>query len=249
MKDWKQAVQIWEGLANFRQLRRDIARLGIEHIDQDLINKLYIGEEFLVDYLPTKQIIDKLEQKSEKAISRELSEELSSHKTKLENIEEDLVLRKSTENYNYEYVFKEEKHQIKGFVKISSKQNPKHVALLTWEEDSNDPILYIAELEEQSLRLQINFGGKAGLALIQESNSAYYWTHGLKCNYPDILEADHGSASMDKVSNKIELEEASLAAIEAAQKASTIASNNKTLFENNLKLMALYKDDLEKLLV
>lgn len=249
MENWAQVTHIWEGLENFRQLRRDIFHFGLPQLNQAALDQFFPSYNFTIGASSKSHLLNLINQTLEGADFEDpsIKEGLLAEKEELEKVQEELVLKRSLMHFNYEFVFKESNNALSGFIKIFNKSNRKHVGLMNWQ-DGNDPMLYLFELENNHLRMHINFG-KEGLAIIeQDSDLSYRWTHCLQEGYLDILHAETGSITMSKMTKNIKLEQGNLATVEAAKYAKQIQKNGKTALENNIELLKLYKPELEKIL-
>lgn len=244
---WKNKIQIWQGLENFREVLKTLFINGIRDIDQKTLDKMFSSYNFQIDIKTKKEILRSIEDNIEHSSDTVTKQELKEEKDVLEHVKEDLILLKSTDEFNYQYVLREANlaHNLQGFVKIYHKEDSGHVALLSWE-DSIEPVLYLTEKEGDQFRLHINYG-KAGFAIVEESPNTYIWTHADANDYLDLVNAEHGSAEMSKKTEELALIEGNMAAVEALNKASLVAPNGNNLLQNNISLLELYKADLEKL--
>lgn len=247
MENWTQVTNIWEGLENFRQFRRDIFRIGVKQINPESLDKLFAGYDFK---LSSKHgMLDMINVTLEKAQfeDEKTKQDLLAQKLELEKIYEDLSLYRIMKSFEYEFIFKEEGNDIKGFVKIFHKTNPNHVGLLQWD-DKDDPILYLYEVEDGHMRLHVNYGAE-GLSIIEKATDlSYRWTHCLQEGYLEVIHAECGSAIMSRMTKNIKLEHSNLSAIEAAKRASSVQANGKTLLENNIELLQNHEPQLKKLI-
>ena len=172
--------------------------------------------------------------------------DLINTKEELQSVEEDLILKRSMEHFNYEFVFKEDTH-LKGFVKIAHKSEARHVGILEWQ-DSSDPVLYLAEYDKGHMKLHINYG-EEGLAIIEKAGElSWRWSHCLPEGYLDLVHEEVGSILMSKMTKQIKLEKGNLATVEAAKRATAVQKNGKTLLENNISLMKIYEAQLKQLI-
>ena len=73
------------------------------------------------------------------------------------------------------------------------------------------------------------------------------WTQIDAYEYSDMVNAETGSISMNKSDGTVNLEDGNLAAAQALSKAETKNPEGVSIFANNVKLMQMYKDDLQKL--
>ncbi len=249
MENWSKATHIWEGLENFRQLRRDIFHLGVSQITQASVNQFLPSYNFTVSMSSKNKLANLIEQTLNSATfdDPEVQADLVKQRQELGKIEEDLILIRSMDHYDYEFVFKEDKQSLHGFVKILHRTNRNHVALMNWQ-DTNNPILFLYEIEDGHLRLHVNYG-EDGLAIIEQpSELKYKWTHCLQEGFLSVAHAECGSVLMSKMTKHIQLEQGNLAAVEASRRAQEKQPNGKTLLENNIQLLNLHKPELEKLI-
>ena len=73
------------------------------------------------------------------------------------------------------------------------------------------------------------------------------WTQIDAYEYSSMINAETGSISMNKATGLVMLEDANLTAAKALSKAETTNPEGVSIFANNVKLMQMYKDDLQKL--
>lgn len=248
MEDWSQVTHIWEGLGNFRQLRRDIFRIGLNQIDQKALDSLFTGYNFTISFGAKHKLVSLLEKTLEdgKFTNPDLEHDIKIQIADLEKVHEELVLERNMDHFHYEFVFKEESNSLKGFVKIVNKTNPKHVGLMEWS-DSNNSVLYLAEVEDNHYKLNISYGDGSLAIIEQPSDLSYKWTHCLEEGFKDLTHAEHGSISMSKMTKNVKLEDANLASSEANRRSTEQQPNGKSLIENNITLLDLYKPELDKL--
>ncbi len=247
--DFYRIVKIWQGFDGFRQILSGVRRIGAGKIEQSTINTFFPGQGLSVRYIPRRELYDSIVKQLESPDLHDLMrKELEGHKSLLMEVKDDLILERVTEDFDYEFIFKgaeAAEHTIKGFAKAKSKINPYHAALLSWE-DAEDPIFFLAELEIKQLRFHIDYGS-AGLAIIEELPDAFRWTHAAKSTYAALSAEEFGSVMMSKADGKFSLEQGNLAAAQALSRAKAVGRNGKTLLENNVDLMKMYKADLERL--
>lgn len=249
MENWSTVTHIWEGLENFRQLRRDIFRIGIKQVNQSVLDQFFTSYKFRIGFSAKNKMVDMITQTLDNASFKDpvLKANLEAQRDELQKVQEDLILSRTMPHYNYEYVFHEENNNLRGFVKIFNKMDYKHVGYLDWK-DLNDLTLCLVELDNDHLRMHINYG-EEGLAIVDEpSDLTMRWTHCLQEGYLDIIHAEYGSIVMSRMTKNVKLEHGNLAAVEAAKLAQLKQANDKTLIENNIDLMKMYKPELEILL-
>ena len=256
MEKIQERISIWQGLENFRQILLDLLTHDISKINQVSLDKIFNGYGF--------KILDNKRDKLIKAIgnklkeiepSSELYQQLNQELENLKSIDNEIVLQRETKDFSYEYIFRAPKGTIinlNGFVKIINKFNPNHKALLSWQGNKRNPILFLAELlpkneQENYIFFHINLGGEDGLAVIADAGVNYRWTQSLKHEYSDLMTAEFGSVLMNKLTKEITLEDANMTAAAALGKAQSETNKGISLFENNVTLMEIYKTDLESL--
>ncbi len=247
--DFYRIVKIWQGFDGFRQILGGVRKIGADKIEQSTINTFFPGQGLSVRYIPRKELYDSIIKQLESPDLHDLMRaELEGHKRLLMEVKDDLILERSTEEFDYEFIFKGAEpsdYACKGFAKAKSKVNPYHAALLSWE-DASEPIFFLAELEIKQLRFHIDYGS-AGFALIEELAEGFRWTHSAKSNYAALSREEFGSVMMSRADGKFALEQGNLAAAQALNRAKAVGRNGKTLLENNVDLMKMYKADLERL--
>ncbi len=247
--DFHRIIKIWKGFDGFRQILSSVHKIGCSKIEQSSINTFLPGSGLSVRYIPRKELYESIVKQMESPDLHDLMRaELEGHLKLLAEVKDDLILEKSTEDFDYEFIFKGSEpalNTIKGFAKAKSKHSPYHAALLSWE-DASDPIFFLAELENKTLRFHIDYGAM-GFALIEELPDAYRWTHSASSLYKELEKAEFGSVLMTKADCKFALEQGNLAAAQGLARAKALGKNGKTLLENNVELMKMYKPDLEKL--
>lgn len=256
MSNIQERISIWQGLENFRQVLLDLLAHDLGKMNQAGLDKLFSGYGFtLVDNNRDKLIEAITAKLGEIDPKSELHQALAQELENIKSIDEEIVLKRQTNDFNYEYIFRAPKGTIinlSGFVKILSKTTPGHKALLSWQANKRDPILFLAELvpineQENQIFFHINLGGEDGLAVIEDAGDVYRWTQSLKHEYTDLMNAEFGSVVMNKETKEITLEDANMTAAAALGKAQNETSKGISLFENNVTLMQVYKQDLESL--
>jgi len=247
--DFYRITKIWQGFQGFRQILTSVTKIGAAKIEQSTIETFLPGQGLSVRYIPRKELYESIIKQLEAPDLHDLMrKELEGHKQLLMEVKDDLILERSSEEFDYEFIFKgaeATQHLVKGFAKAKSKLKPYHAALLSWE-DAADPIFFLAELDAKVLRFHIDYGSM-GFALIEELADAYRWTHSASSKYEDLQSAEFGSVLMTKADGKFSLEQGNLAAAQALSRAKAVGRNGKTLMENNIELVKMYKPDLEKL--
>ncbi len=253
---WHKRTKIWEGLENFRRILTELVAYDVNKINQASLDKLFTGYDFKYLTGRKNQLLDKLnEELSKHEYGSDIYADLEKQKTLLENMDEELVIARESDEFNYEYILKSKETMINlmGFVKINSKLNSKHRALLSWQQNTRDPILFLAEMlpipntAEEKIYFHINLGNKGGLVIIEENDHGYRWTQCLQSEFSDLVNAEFGSIFMDKTNKQIKLEDSNLSAATALSKAQTKADNGSTILENNIALMKMYEKDLREL--
>lgn len=253
----QERIQIWEGLENFRQILLDILSHGVKNINQNTLNKLFSSYDLVLqdsrrDILigQIKGQINQMEEGSEERVL------LESQLNELMSLDEELIIHKQTKLFNYEYILKEKNNlkNLAGFVKIMSIDNPRHRALLSWQQQSREPVIFLAELVpdlekpgEEKIYFHISLSKEDGTAVIFEEKDKFMWTQINAHEYSDMNTAETGSISMNKASGMVMLEDGNLAAAQALSKAETTNPEGVSIFANNVKLMQMYKEDLQKL--
>lgn len=257
-QSWQARIKIWEGLENFREVLLGIMAHDLSRLNQASLDKLFDGYGFKMQINRKKFILEEIDKQISKTlIGSELHQNLITQKKQLEDLDEEIVIKKETDTFEYEYILKNKYKMVNlfGFVKITHKKNKKHRALLSWQQDRRDPILFLAELvpnnngnpDDEKIYFHINLGGTDGLAVIEELSDGYRWTHCLKHNYPDLISAEFGSVFMDKKTKNIRLEDGNLAAATALSKAQSTNEEGISVLENNIALLNMYKKDLQAL--
>lgn len=255
---WQQRAKIWEGLENFRRVLTELIAYDVNKINQASLDKLFTGYDF--KYLTGKkaQFLQKLEEEiAKQEYGSDVYADLIKQKDQLETMDEELVITKETDEFIYEYVLKSKETMINlmGFVKITNKMNSRYRGLLSWQQDTRDPILFLAEMipdasgnpNNEKMYFHINLGTQGGMAIVEENNKGYRWTQCLQSEYSDLMGAEFGSVFMDKETKQIQLEDSNIAAATALSKAQTKTDNGSTILENNIALMRMYEQDLKNL--
>ncbi len=247
--DFYRIIKIWQGFEGFREILAAVHRIGTTKIEPSTVATFLPGYGLTVRYIPRKELYESIVKQLESPDLHDLMrKELEGHKSLLMEVKDDLILERSTEEFDYEFIFKgaePTENTVKGFAKAKSKILPYHAALLSWE-DATDPIFFLAELDAKILRFHIDYGPQ-GFALIEELPDSYRWTHAVKSGYKNMKDAEFGSVLMSKADGKFVLEQGNLAAAQALSRAKAIGRNGKSLMENNIELVKMYRGDLEKL--
>ena len=253
----EERISVWEGLDNFRQILLDLLSHGVKNVNQNTLNKLFSGyglvlqdsrRDLLIQQIETQ--INQLEDGSEeKAL-------LTAQMEELKGLDEELIISRQTKKFHYEYILKEKNNlkNLAGFVKIMSIDNPRHRALLSWQQQSRSPVIFLAELVpdlndpgKEKIYFHISLSKEDGTAIIFEERDKYMWTQINAHEYSDMKNAETGSISMNKSDGMVNLEDGNLAAAQALSKAETKNPEGVSIFANNVKLMQMYKEDLQKL--
>jgi hypothetical protein len=253
----EERISIWEGLDNFRQILLDLLSHGVKNVNQNTLNKLFSGYGLVLQDsrrdLLIEQIQNQIKQLEDGTEEKNL---LIAQMEELKGLDEELIIARQTKYFNYEYILKEKNNlkNLAGFVKIMSIDNPRHRALLSWQQQSRTPVIFLAELvpdkenpQEEKIYFHISLSKDDGTAIIYEQKDKYIWTQIDAFEYSDMKNAETGSISMDKASGTINLEDGNLAAAQALSKAETKNPEGVSIFANNVKLMQMYKEDLQKL--
>jgi len=250
-RSWHDLISVWQGLSKVRFLLSSINATGLKKIDQVYLDRSFPEQKFQLIMSHKDQLISALKNHDSSAsvnIDDSLKLELEEAKRWLEEMGDEITLDKFTDNFYYQYILKDEpsnKEFITGFVKIENLKDPTHKGLLSWQ-DAQNPILFLAEIKDGMMFFHVNYG-KEGIAIIQELDASYKWTHALKHEYLDLLNTPYGSVIMTEGSDQYLLLDGNLAGAKALSHAKTLGKNGKTLFENNVMLMNLYKRDLNNL--
>jgi hypothetical protein len=249
-RTWHDLISIWQGLNKIRFALSSIHATGLQKIDQAYLDRSFPEHKFRLIISHKDQLISALknhDSNSTLQLDESLRLELEEAKRWLEEMGDEITLDKTTDNFHYQYILKDEpsKDFLTGFIKIESLSDPSHKGLLSWQ-DANSPILFLAEIKAGMMFFHVNYGNE-GLAIIQEQSGSYKWTHALKQEYLDLVNAPFGSVMMSEGTDQYLLLDGNLAGAKALSHAKTLGKNGKTLFENNIMLMNLYKRDLHNL--
>ena len=251
----KDRIKIWEGLDNFRQILLDLLSHGVNNISQASLDRLYSGYNLVLLDSRKDLLINQLQEqiKNFDDASQE-KEMLQAQLQELEELDDELIIQKQTNAFNYEYILKEKNNykNLAGFVKIISIDNPQHRALVSWQQQSRDPVIFLAELVPQldgteKIYFHISLSKEDGMVVIYEEPQKFMWTQITAHEYSDMINAESGSISMDKETGEINLEDGNLASAMALTKAQTTNDEGINVFTNNVKLMQMYQEDLQKL--
>lgn len=250
--DFKERIKIWQGLENFRAVLLGLLVHDLSKINQTSLDKLFPGYEFKLEPSRKTQLIKAL-QDQQKVLDpdSEVYIGINNELEKLYTLDEELIIKRNTEDYRYEYVFKavNKAANLKGFVKIINKHNPFHKGLVSWQAEKRNPMIFLIEMMPQKDKIffHINLGKPDGLAVIAEEPDSYTWTHSMEVEYPELTAAEYGSISMDKNTKEIKLLDGNIPAAMALSKAQSLTDTGITIFENNVTLMNMYKKDLRDL--
>ncbi len=250
-RTWHDLISVWQGLNKLRFILSSVHTTGLQKIDQAYLDRAFTEHKFKLTISHKDQLMAALkthDASSSFKIDDSLRLELEEAKRWLEEMGDEITLDKQTDNFHYQYILKDEpnKNFLTGFIKIESLSDPSHKGLLSWQ-DAPNPILFLAEIKSGMMFFHVNYGNE-GLAIIQELGGSYKWTHALKHEYLDLLNTPFGSVMMnDASSDQYLLLDGNLAGAKALSHAKTLGKNGKTLFENNIMLMNLYKKDLHNL--
>jgi hypothetical protein len=257
-QNWQERIKIWEGLENFREVLLGLIAHNLGKINQASLDKLFSGYGFKMQINRKEFLLNEIDKQISKiSPALDLYQSLLAQKKQLEELDQEIIIKRETNEFVYEYILKNKETMVNlfGFVKIMSKNNKQHRALLSWQHNKRDPILFLAELvphisgnpDLEKIYFHINLGGSDGFAVLEELDQGYRWTHCLKHDYPDLVNAEFGSVIMDKNTKNIRLEDGNLAAATALSKAQNKNEQGITVLENNIALMAMYKKDLQAL--
>ncbi len=243
-------IEVWRGLETWRSVMLELLACDISKINQASLDLLFPLEGLKMEPNKKRDLIIELEkQKKSLDPSSDLYLSLEAELQNLRDLQEELCVSKVNGDFIYKFVLKAEIKQINlsGFAKILNSRQPQYRALLSWQNKSRTPILFLAEQPElNQCRFHINFPD-AGMAIIWEDANSYIWTHVMKSNYSEMKAEDFGSIGIDKTNQKITLRDSNIAAATALSKAQTRSETGETLFENNIKLMLSYKQELANL--
>jgi hypothetical protein len=253
---WEERIKIWEGLANFRYILLELLSNDIGKLSQASLDALFPGFNLKLQMNRKQFLLDELDKKLRILIpGSDDFLEIKNQRQQLKLLDDEIILKKDTKDFNYEFVLKARNKMVNlfGFGKITNKKNKKHRALLSWQSDKRNPILFLAELcpeehlDQEKIYFHINLGNPDGLAIIEELEDCYRWTHCLESEYPELAQAEYGAVSMDKVTKYIKLEDGNIPAAMALTKAEKLNEQGITVLENNIMLMQMYKSDLQAL--
>jgi hypothetical protein len=255
---WQERIKLWEGLANFKNVLIELLSNDINKLSQASLDMLFPGYEFKMQINRKRFLLEEIDKQLKNLIpGSDLYLEIQNQKNQVELLDDEIIIRKETQDFKYEYVLKNRNKMVNlfGFVKIINKKNKKHRALLSWQSDRRDPILFLAELvpdnsldpTKEKIYFHINLGQNDGLAVIEETEDGYRWTHSLESEYAELINAEFGSVIMDKQTKYIKLEDGNIPAAMALTKAEKINTDGVTVLENNIALMQMYKTDLQNL--
>ncbi len=256
--DLRARIQIWEGLDNFRQVLLDLLTYDIGKINQTSLDRIFSGYGFQLKESRRNELIKAITEKQRSLDpNSELSQSLALELEKLKDLDKEIIISRETNDFNYDFVFKASSGpmvNLNGFVKIINKKNARNRALLSWQSDKRDPILFLAELapdpndtKQEQIFFHINLGASDGMAILYEEPDSYRWTQCLKYDYPDFINAEFGTIAMSKTNREISLVDGNIAAAVALSKAQEKTHQGITLFENNVALMQVYQKDLQGL--
>lgn len=249
-RSWNDLISVWQGLNKLRFVLSSIHSTGLQKISQDYLTRSFPGHNFQLIMSHKDQLIAALKEHDQKQtlqLDENIKLEIEEAKKWLEEMGDEITMNKLNDSFQYQFVLKDEpqKDFITGFVKIESLSDPTHKALLSWQDDSN-PILFLAEIKSGMMFFHVNYGAE-GLAIISELDGGYKWTHAMKQEYLDLISTPFGSVKMEPDSDQYQLLDGNLAGAKALSHAKSVGKNGKTLFENNVMLMNLYKKDLHNL--
>ena len=249
-RSWNDLISLWQGLNKLRFILSSIQNTGLVKIDQTFLDRSFPGHNFQLLMRQKDQLIAALKEHDEKKtlqLDENIRLEIEEAKKWLSEMGDEITLNKITESFQYQYILKDEpqKEFLTGFIKIESLADPTHKALLSWQ-DSQNPILFLAEIKSGLMYFHVNYGNE-GLAIISELDGGYKWTHAMKHEYLDLISTPYGAVKMEPDSDQYQLLDGNLAGAKALSHAKTVGKNGKTLFENNVMLMNLYKKDLHNL--
>lgn len=251
---WQERIKLWEGLTNFRHILLELLSNDISKLNQASLDILFPGYELKLQINRKQFLLSELDKKLKLLMpGSDLFLEIQKQRQELELLDNEIIIKKDTKEFNYEFVLKSRNQMVNlfGFVKITSKKNKRHRALLSWQSNRRDPILFLAELypepNEEKIYFHINLGQPDGLAVIEELDDCYRWTHCMESEYPELINAEYGAVTMDKISKHIRLEDGNIPAAMALTKAEKLNEQGITVLENNIALMQMYKADLQAL--
>lgn len=253
---WQERIKLWEGLTSFRHILLELLSNDISKLNQASLDMLFPGYELKLQINRKQFLLGELDKQLKTLMpGSDLFLEIQNQRQQLELLDDEIILKKETKEFNYEFVLKSRNQMVNlfGFVKITSKKNKRHRALLSWQSDRRNPILFLAELcpdanlEQEKIYFHINLGQPDGLAVIEELDDSYRWTHCMESEYPELIGAEYGAVVMDKISKHIRLEDGNIPAAMALTKAEKLNEQGITVLENNVFLMQMYKADLQSL--
>lgn len=250
----KERIQIWKGLENFREITLTLLAHDIKKVNQNTLDRLFPGYGFLMQTNRRDVLIKEIEKEIKKFnVGSDEANLLKSQLEELKALDDEVIIKKLSDKFAYEYVFKSKETQVnlEGFVKIVALDDPRHRGLLSWQTKKRYPILFLAELvpenNQEKIYFHVNIGKEDGIAIIEECAEGYRWTHTLAHDYPDLENAEFGAVIMDKNTKNISLEDGNIAAATALSKAQTLGTDGVTVLENNIALLNMYKRDLQGL--
>lgn len=247
---WQTRMKIWQGLDNFRQMLRSLLPFNFKDINQSTFDLLFPNLAFEFKMNKKEFLKNQIQQELKKINEQNpFYQELQVQLNELNLLQDELVFTKHAQDFSYEFVLRDSPSMIlpSGFVKIMNLDQIGHKALLTWQSDSRDPLIFLAEtINNIDFYFHINLGDNDALILLEEIFDGYCWTQA-NSKYPAILDAEYGSIIFDKSDNSIKLQDGNITAAQALLKAETKTKEGITVFENNIQLMKMYKADLQKL--
>ncbi len=117
--DFYRIVKIWQGFDGFRQILNGVRKIGADKIEQSTVNTFFPGYGLSVRYIPRKELYDSIIKQLESPDLHDLMRaELEGHKRLLMEVKDDLILERSTDDFDYEFIFKgaeASEHATKGF--------------------------------------------------------------------------------------------------------------------------------------
>lgn len=254
-------IAIWQGIENLRKVLVDLMTHGVKNINQATLDNLFPAYGFELFDSKKDLILNQIKQELEKTdLDSETRNKLVIQKSQIEVLDDELIIKRRTDKFSYEYVLKDivkggRQVNLAGFIKITAMDNPTHRALVSWQQEHRDPVIFLVELmpgaKDEKIYFHINLGAKDGTAVIEELDEKYMWTHVQGYDYPDMMQAiqndGYGSVSMNKENYMVTLEDTNIAAAIALEKAETKSQNGESIFQNNVTLMKMYKNDLQDL--
>jgi len=248
-------ILIWQGLENLRAVLLDLLTHGIKNINQTTLDKVFSSYNFQMINSRRDELINEIKKQLKSPdLQHDIATELQNQLNILESLDEELIFKRNTQKFSYEYVLKSKYKQanLSGFIKIQALDNPDHRGLVSWQQNKRDPLIFLVELAPQlnkpeQIYFHINLGTNDGLAIISEEEDYYLWTHYLAADYADLANAEFGSVSIDKDFKDIKLLDGNIAAATAFSKAQAVNQDGMSVFENNVKLMMMFRADLQSL--